>query len=207
MSAPIVIAGFPITDEIGLKRHDQHFDVPFEISNHGRDQSDYLRGAQGTWCYYVTISEQMVDADTFAKFWLPPASFHKRSNDWEEPSYDYWNAEFSAVHWHGGVTYFSKSGGIDGTPRAVKIGCDFAHHWDSGHRYDYADVEREARQTIDELRERYVFLRRCAWSGKWLPESEMVETKSTTGRAYLISKERAAEKAAEDAAKAEGSTL
>jgi hypothetical protein len=183
----IVIAGFPITPEMGLKRRGTHFDVPYEVSNHGRDQSESLRGSQGTWCYYVTVDERMVDAETFANFWLPPGEMYSSGRG---PSYDYMSADFASLHWHGGITYYEKLGGLDGAPRAVKMGCDFAHYWDQGRTYDFADVEYEAKQTIDEMRERYVFRRQCVYSGKWFPESDLVDN----GKGHLISKEVQAER-------------
>jgi hypothetical protein len=75
------------------------------------------------------------------------------------------------------VTWYAKTGGHDGDRRGVEIGCDFSHLWDheEGYRYDYADIEREAKRTIDALRTMYPFHRRCRWTGRWLPEGEMVE--------------------------------
>jgi hypothetical protein len=178
---PIVIEGFPIDAEMGLKKHFTHFDINVTISNHGRSKYDYDYKTKiphgGTWCYYVTVSEQMLSAEQFAEFWLEPAAVTKRSNGWDQPSYAYYNAKFADADWHGGVTFYEKLGGIDGEPRAVKIGCDFAHYWDEGHSFDYAQVEREAKATVDKLRDMYQFFRRCPYNGKWQPEAEMVEHK------------------------------
>jgi hypothetical protein len=174
---PIIVAGFPITEDVGLRKCGSHLDIGFEVSNHSRRERDDYFGADrsgGTWCYYVIVGEQMLSAEEFAEFWLEPSGVHTRASGWDMPSYDYYSARFAAANWHGGVTYFEKLGGIDGQPRFVKIGCDFAHLWDEGRFYDYEIVEREAIATIEALRAMYSFRRRCAWNGKWLPEAEMV---------------------------------
>lgn len=194
MDEVVIIAGFPITPDVVLKKLGTHLDIPFEVTNHWRDQPESLRGKQGTWCYYVTVTEQMVDAETFEKFWLAPGEEFWPGRG---PSYNYTSAPFADVYWHGGITYYEKKGGLDGDARAVTMGCDFAHIWDDGQLFDYAKVEREAKRTIDELLEKFSFRRRCSWSGKWGPESEMVEHTYPNGRVALISKERAAELALE----------
>ena len=168
---PDVIAGFQIKANTALKAHGTHFDIHYEISNHSRDS---LRGAEGTWCYYVMVSEQMLDASAFAEFWIAPGEPRVRSSGWAEPSYAYYSARFADAEWHGGVTYYEKLGGLDGGVRYVKIGCDFAHLWDEGRSYDFAYVEVKAKATIDALRRMYAFNRRCSYTGKWLPEAEMI---------------------------------
>jgi hypothetical protein len=172
-----VVAGFPITPNVFLTKTGEHFDIRYKISNHARDSAPDMNGDRGTWCYYVYVNELMLPAPMFAEFWLPPSGTHKRSAGWDDPSYDYWAPRWSDAEWHGGVTWYAKTGGHDGDRRGVEIGCDFSHLWDheEGYRYDYADIEREAKRTIDALRTMYPFHRRCRWTGRWLPEGEMVE--------------------------------
>jgi hypothetical protein len=177
MSNPIVIAGFPITAEVSLKQWGEHMDIGYEIVNHGRRARDHDYGDEpkGTWNYYVSINEKVLDPAHFAEFWLEPAAESRlRSDGWNEPSYAYYSAPFADADWHGGVTLYEKKGGIDGAPRHVRIGCDFAHLWDEGRTYDFADVERKAKRTIDALRAIYPFKRRCVYTGIWLPEDQMI---------------------------------
>lgn len=178
MNKTIVISGFPIDEHVSLRRRGTHFDISFEVVNHSRRTDDrdwHGDEPRGTWNYYVTVYEDsLVDPADFDQFWLPVANVRRRGGV-DEPSYDYWNPRFAGADWHGGVTFYQKCGGIDGGPRGVEIGCDFAHYWDAGRMYDYAQVEREAKRTIDALREMYAFRRRCAYSGIWLPPSELVE--------------------------------
>lgn len=174
----ITIAGFPITHDVPLKKRGTHVDVWYEILNHGRLKFGYdtqMEPSGGTWCYYVVVSELMLPAEQFAEFWLAPSAHDTRSNGISYPNYDYCSAPFADVDWHGGVTFYEKLGGIDGMPRSVKIGCDFAHLWDQGREFNYEIVEIEAKRTIDQLRAMYPFYRKCCYSGRWQPESEMIE--------------------------------
>lgn len=165
MSTPITVAGFPITGDITLKARGEHLDVRYEISNHGRNrESRYWEEPRGTWCYYVIVEEQALAPEAFAEFWLEPSHVNERGNGLKCPSYDYWAPRFAAAEWHGGVTFYEKFADVDGNYRHVKIGCDFAHSWDQGCEYDYAQVQREAIVTIEALRSMYEFKRRCAWS-------------------------------------------
>lgn len=186
MSTTTVIAGFPITPEVTLRKRISHHDVPVEVSNHGRSTYSLTYGEQdgapGTWCYYVSVYEDMLPPEQFAEFWLEPK--HSEFAGKVRKSYDYYAARFAGADWHGGVTFYEKHGGIDGDQRYVKIGCDFAHLYDEGCSYDYQGVEAEAKATVDALREMYSFYRRCPWNGLWQPESEMVEHK---GKLYSVS--------------------
>lgn len=203
MNEPIRVAGFPIDADMSLKKRVEHNGLYLEISNHGRSKYDYANktynDSDGTWCYYVTVTEQMLPADKFAEFWLAPASTHKRSSGWDEPCYAYYEAYFASAQWHGGVTYYEKLGGIDGAPRAVKIGCDFGHYWDEGYSFCYESVLSEAQATADALREMYAFFTRCPYTGKYQPASEMIER---DGKLYCAEGIEAMDKyAAERAAK------
>jgi hypothetical protein len=176
MNKVINICGFPVDPEMGLRKYLTHQDVRYEICNHGRGSTSYRDNEGGTWCYYVVVSESQVSPESFAEFWLP-ATPHIRSSGICEPCYSYYEAKFSSVSWHGGVTFYEKRGGIDGAPRSVKIGCDYAHLYDQGQSYDFEGVKRDAIRTIDSLRELYEFYRRDPWNGMWLPASQMIEEK------------------------------
>ncbi|HWT40994.1 MAG TPA: hypothetical protein VN081_07075 [Dongiaceae bacterium] len=164
---------------MALKRRSHINDVVYEIVNHSRSKYDVrshgVQPSSGTWCYYVVVSEKMLPPDQFEKFWLPPANFHERSDGSKDPIYAYNDAGFCGADWHGGVTFYEKSGGIDGATRYVKIGCDFAHYWDEGREYDFAHVEHEAKATVQQLIEMYPFYSRCPYSGSWQPKEQMAE--------------------------------
>lgn len=176
---PVVIEGFPITSDVVLKRRGTHKDISYEIVNHSRSRyAGYgadMVPSPGTWCYYVLVSEHMMPPESFASFWLEPSRIDVRSSGIPDPRYEYCSAAFAEADWHGGVTYYEKFGGIDQAPRFVKIGCDFAHYWDEGREYTYEQIEAEAKHTIDLLANMFPFYRRCHYSGRWQPESEMVE--------------------------------
>ena len=171
------VAGFPITPMTNLSGTGAHFDIRYKISNHGRNQPSDLCGDRGTWCYYVYVNELMLPAPLFEEFWLKPSGSMRRSAGWDDPTYDYYEPRWSNADWHGGVTWYAKQGGHDGHLRGVEIGCDFGHLWDQemGCRYDFHCVEREAKQTVAALRAMYPFHRCCKWTGRWLPEAEMIE--------------------------------
>lgn len=171
----IMISGFPVDPQMGLRKYLTHQDIVYEVSNHGRGKkTTYDDDDGGTWCYYVTINERALSKTDFEEFWLP-ATMCTRSSGIEEPSYAYYNARFADADWHGGVTFYEKLGGIDGGQRRVKIGCDYAHLWDEGCHYDFSTVQSEAIQTIEKLRGMYEFYKRDPWNGMWLPASEMID--------------------------------
>lgn len=174
-----VICGFPITPETGLKSRETFEDVIYEIINHNRYKYEFTPeftkyAGPGTWCYYVAVSEDMLPQGLFEEFWLPPTMLEREGRR-PQATYAYSEAKFSQVDWHGGATWYEKLGGIDGAARQVRIGCDFAHSWDQGHEYDYAAVEREAIETVKQLKKIYPFYRRCPYNGSWKPADQMVE--------------------------------
>lgn len=177
MSEEIEVVGFPITGDTNLARNGTHKGLRYKISNHGRyKQEPFFDRRHGTWCYYVYIPEELLPPEEFDKFWLTPSE-HKieRSSGIYWPTYDYYNSAWSDAEWHCGVTWYAKLGGHDGAPRCVEIGCDYSHYWDEGHYYNYDAVERDAKNTINILVQRYPFYSRCCYTGKCLPKDQMIE--------------------------------
>lgn len=174
-----VVAGFPITHDVVLTKHGTHEDIGYEIKNHGRSTIDWRRSdmamipSGGTWCYYVTIGEAQLAPELFAEFSLDATATPHKSG-WPRISHDYYGARFASADWHGGVTYYEKLGGLDGAQRYVKIGCDFAHSWDEGIDFDYAQVEREAIETVKQLQAMYPFRRRCPYFGTYHDAVDML---------------------------------
>jgi hypothetical protein len=181
MSTTPVISGFPIDGQVTLRKRGDHMDVGFEVSNHNRQEDSYGE-PRGTWCYYVTIMEYMISPDAFDDFWLPPGDPYFKGSGIFVPVYNYTSGKFADAGWHCGITYYEKIGGLDGAPRGVKMGCDYNHYWDEGQHFHYSEIETDAKLTIDAFRRMYEFKRRCSWSGKWLPESEL--TADDKGRLF-----------------------
>lgn len=176
----INLCGFPITATTPLKKHGDYEDIAYEIVNHNRqsyqsigDKWEYIP-SNGTWCYYIVITEDQLPAEEFEQFWLAPV-VNDQTFGRKYIGYDYNSAPFASVDWHCGVTYYEKLGGLDGNKRLVKIGCDYAHYWDEGQQYNLQSVEYDAIETIKQLQAMYHFYRRCTYTGIWRPFSEMIE--------------------------------
>lgn len=178
MSDGIVsVAGFKIDESVVLKRHSTHRDISYEITNHGRSHSLTYARPRGTYCYYVYISEFMLQGNDFEDFWLTgtPSTFGSR-NGFPHMSYPYEEQRWAQDgNWHGGVTWYSKEAGFDGEARCVKIGCDFGHYWDEQMYYTSERVEFEAKNTIDKLMEMYPFRVRDPHNGNWARVEDMTE--------------------------------
>lgn len=171
----VTVCGFPITPDVCLQIGGVERELGWQIKNHGRQK--YIFGSattepkfapsDGTWTYYVTIGEHQLSGEDFAEFWLPVSGQLERSAGYSQPTYDYYSPRWSSdVDWHGGVTWYEKIGGLDGAPRAVKIGCDFAHLWDEGRFYCLDAVKAECFETIRQIRALYRFKNRCSWTGR-----------------------------------------
>ncbi|MDA3779876.1 MAG: hypothetical protein PF487_06610 [Bacteroidales bacterium] len=53
------------------------------------------------------------------------------------------------LDWHGGLTWYSKEHGFDGSGKVIKIGCDYSHLWDEGQYYDLDQVKFDCKRTIE----------------------------------------------------------
>ena len=102
-----------------------------------------------SWCHYIFVNLDRIPDETIAKsFWLKgKVLFSNRI------SYDYYKAKWcDVIDFHGGCTWYSKESGFDGSPKIVKIGCDYQHLWDEGFEYDLGYVESEVLRTIESFR-------------------------------------------------------
>lgn len=131
------------------KWYGSHRGVSFEVSQH--DLEGAIRSG-GIWCYYLYIMEKRAPKSFENEFWLarsPP----RAPGAWDDRMavYPYMSASFAGVYWHGGITFYEKWAGFDGSMRSVKIGCDYNHLWDEGGYYDESSVASDARRTVDEL--------------------------------------------------------
>lgn len=145
----------------------EHRGITYQLHWHGR--SDY--SPQGTWCYYIFVSDEQFYPEDWAKLRLEKqdkqfsigGSWHRH---W---SYD----SFPDLKAHCGWTFGEMSVylGREGKEQElVKVGCDYAHLWDreGGFLDRKQDVERDAKRSIDLLVEQFPKRReRCAYSGKY----------------------------------------
>lgn len=155
--------------------HDEYRNIRFSINKFAPSLPEYHESA---WTYYLHIPLKQLPESVRERFWLegePDGITGKRI------VYDYYKEPLMAnIYWHGGITWYSKQSGLDGTPRSVKIGCDFQHLWDEYQIYSLEDVVREAHRTIDELHEAIPNIKKwCNYCGayyvpspdtKWCPD-------------------------------------
>jgi hypothetical protein len=142
-----------------------HEAVRYELSWHG--MSDY--SPEGTWCYYLHLNqEQFYPADWVA---LRLAREDKKFNSSWYRHFDY--GQFPDLDPHGGWTFGEMDTylGRDGKEyEHIKVGCDYAHSWDrdSGYWQGRAEVERDAKHSIDLLCKLFPRRRQtCSYCGLW----------------------------------------
>lgn len=153
--------------ECAAKWRGEHHGIAYELSWHGR--SDY--SPQGTWCYYLYLTEQQFSPEDWKRLRL--AQEHKQffgGESWHR-HYDY--DAFPDLEAHGGWTYGEMTVflGKDGKEyEQVKVGCDYAHLWDRemGFPECRATVQSDAKRSIDLLVEMFPNRReRCGYCGKY----------------------------------------
>jgi len=160
--------------------NDTYRDVRFEINNF---QIDGLGSLKDCWTFYLYLPLEQLPKDIRKRFWLRPSllllmpldtprwkRFLLKAKAWMTYSrklYKYYDEPLIAdLEWHGGCTWYEKYG-IDFTPRAVQIGCDYQHFYDEGHRYILSGVERDAKACIDSLHAVINIKRWCSYCGKY----------------------------------------
>ncbi len=126
----------------------------------------------GVWNYYVIFTE--FQTEYFDLAWLAPGKERLRSNGMLWPSYEPEDSPLAHGDFYGGITFYEKREPVDRNYRAVKVGCDYVHYWDTPEFLNENILKADVVFTINKLNEVFEFKRRCTWSGVWLPESEMV---------------------------------
>ncbi len=129
--------------DVSRKFTGNHLGIRFLISQHG-EGSEYR--PEGTWCYYLLISENQLPDEYKEDFILKPVF-----DDKGRLSHNYMSAAIADLNWHCGITYYSKEGGADGEPVVIKIGCDYGHYWDENHSYDEEFVLSDVKGSINSL--------------------------------------------------------
>jgi len=119
--------------------------VAFEINNWKTPPNIYDIEEKDYWTYYLYLYlDRIPKEDNPHSYWLSGRkvynliyyNFHKHDvmND---------------LDWHGGLTWYSKEKGFDGSGKVIKIGCDYSHSWDEGRFYDLEDVKSDCKNTIE----------------------------------------------------------
>ena len=128
------------------------------------------------WNYYLYLPMEQIPEELQKDFNLKPRYTRFTPMSRERTHYEYYNAIFSDLDWHGGITYYEKLGKVDREPLVIKIGCDYLHSYDyeqRGYQYDLDEVLSETLHTIDKLRERIPSLKYwCFWSGNYYSKDD-----------------------------------
>lgn len=123
-------------------------------SIHRSKTSDYMKQSSQKdfdWCHYIILDLDQIPEESREQFWLSPKPEEMSVSKRKYVRYDYYDSIISSLELHGGCTFYEKTSGIDGSPRVVKIGCDYQHLWDDGQDYSVNSVLFEAKETIDSL--------------------------------------------------------
>lgn len=145
--------------------HGSYKGIGYELSWHGK--SDY--SPQGTWCWYIMISDEQFYTEDWLKLRLGKQD-QELYGSWRR-HWDYDN--FPDLEAHGGWTYGEMSFhlGRDGKEHEhVKVGCDYNHSWDGemGYPNGKEDLERDVKRSIDALVAMFPKRReRCSYCGKF----------------------------------------
>jgi hypothetical protein len=128
------------------------------------------------WAYYLNINVQQIPE---WDIWLDEVEFGRHA------SYDYYNSPLSNLDWHGGITYYEKSGGYaDFGHRGVTVGCDYQHLWDEHRSFDENILQADAMACIDSLWEQTKVLIWCSGCGEYFdmkPDSRCDECEKKYG--------------------------
>lgn len=143
--------------------------VSFEITQWGVGVQGAYR-PQGTWNYYIFVTDQQLSPADFSKVWLEPESYHEFKTSGRRTPYYGYNDIWHDIEFHGGVTFYEKHSEVDVDRRWVKTGCDYAHLWDSDRDYSVGEVEMDVHHSINILVSKLRFKLRCSWNSKYIFE-------------------------------------
>lgn len=109
-------------------------------------------GHSSAWTYYIHFY-----AEQFPESFRPQIMPKVYYSSFGTPFSTY-RGPLDNIEWHGGITWSSienKSGPFT----SLKFGCDFQHLWDENRGYSLDDVVGEAKNTIDQLLEKFPEIR------------------------------------------------
>lgn len=125
--------------------------VSFQIKHWKTDPNEIEPNGSDHWTYYLILHLDRIPEKYNPKsFWLKPKKMNIGNRIW----YDYYNHPIiSDLHWHGGITWYSKERGFDGDLKIIKIGCDYSHLWDEGKVYDLDYLINDVKISIERFKE------------------------------------------------------
>jgi len=147
--------------------------LAYEIAHWG---VGHMCDGKGMWNYYVTIPEQQLRPEDWAKVWLPVEHMMDRSSGLRQPVYNEYDSILSAGEFHGGITFYEKGQTPDSDHRWIKVGCDYGHVWDrdAGYGYSVGYVQQDALRSCAKLAEVLNPLVRCTYTGRFFdPQFDM----------------------------------
>lgn len=116
--------------------------VAFEINNWNNEYD-----GKENWTYYLILYINRIPLE-----YKPNSYWLRGERNGSFVRYKYENHPvLSNIHWHGGITWYSKEHGFDGENKVVKVGCDYSHLWDEGKYYNIEIVKNDIQRTIDEF--------------------------------------------------------
>lgn len=144
-------------NEIKLEKSDvwkaMYRNVYIEIKRWDGYRSPEMRSPwKEHWTYYIYLYER--HCKDFDAIWLADKLTSWSESGPKHITNDYYDSPLANIEMHGGITYYSKHGQVEGH-RTVQIGCDFQHLHDEGQTYYVEDILREARITADECVETF----------------------------------------------------
>ena len=119
--------------------------VGFEINNWKTPPNSIEPNEKDCWTYYLYLHlDRIPEENNPNSYWL------KGRKDRNRVFYDYYKHDvMTELDWHGGLTWYSKEHGFDGSGKVIKIGCDYSHLWDEGRFYDLETVKFDCKSTIE----------------------------------------------------------
>lgn len=155
----------------------EYCNVRFEIVNWRLGGN--CKGSFPCWNYYLYLPIDQIPIK-FHKFFVLKGAYKKLSpNGQAHLFYDYNRTSYiSNLDWHGGLTFYEKHLDGEGKLIGIKLGCDYAHHFDEqhGYPYDLHYVLMETQQTIDKLHNLIPNLKvACQWNGKFYDKHKCKE--------------------------------
>ena len=135
--------------------------IGFEINNFTINGSSILNTKdKDSWTYYLIINLNRVDRQTAENLWLDSENRY------------YYSDQIMSIDLHGGCTYYSKIAGFDKDDKVVKIGCDYQHIWDEGHKYDIDYVLGDVKNSVNSFLNTCKIKHWCNGNGKLYDLSE-----------------------------------
>lgn len=147
----------------------EYKNITFEVSRHSIGDKD-------CWCFYLYVPIEAIPK-ALRKQWVLSEKDKKHS------SYDYYNSPWTALEWHGDITFY------EGYKHSVKVGCDYNHLFDQGHTYDKETLAHDAVACIDSLHKEIELRWRSQWDGSWHDSEQAMLDHTEKCRAEYAKKE------------------